>query len=171
MAINVRGPMLTCKHVLPHMIAAGGGSIGRPLFLFARNAASAFGGFGGRTYSRRDARAGTSRRRGRDLGGRRGGPAGVGAGLHAVSPVGGSAFARHIDRSAQERAAISLPGGCKNAYTTKITASVIRPAVRKKSAKGWWVIFCHAPKITIAAPIHTMMFTILSNLGFVPAIV
>lgn len=27
MAINVRGPMLTCKHVLPHMIAAGGGSI------------------------------------------------------------------------------------------------------------------------------------------------
>ncbi|MEO8694412.1 MAG: glucose 1-dehydrogenase [Acidimicrobiales bacterium] len=27
MAVNVRGPMLTCKHVLPHMIAAGGGSI------------------------------------------------------------------------------------------------------------------------------------------------
>lgn len=27
MAVNVRGPMLTCKHVLPHMIATGGGSI------------------------------------------------------------------------------------------------------------------------------------------------
>lgn len=27
MAVNVRGPMLTCKHVLPHMIDAGGGSI------------------------------------------------------------------------------------------------------------------------------------------------
>ncbi len=27
MAVNVRGPMLTCKHVLPHMIEAGGGSI------------------------------------------------------------------------------------------------------------------------------------------------
>lgn len=27
MAVNVRGPMLTCKHVLPHMIAGGGGSI------------------------------------------------------------------------------------------------------------------------------------------------
>jgi NAD(P)-dependent dehydrogenase (short-subunit alcohol dehydrogenase family) len=27
MAVNVRGPMLTCKHVLPLMIAAGGGSI------------------------------------------------------------------------------------------------------------------------------------------------
>jgi NAD(P)-dependent dehydrogenase (short-subunit alcohol dehydrogenase family) len=27
MVVNVRGPMLTCKHVLPHMIAAGGGSI------------------------------------------------------------------------------------------------------------------------------------------------
>lgn len=27
MAVNARGPMLTCKHVLPHMIANGGGSI------------------------------------------------------------------------------------------------------------------------------------------------
>jgi NAD(P)-dependent dehydrogenase (short-subunit alcohol dehydrogenase family) len=27
MAVNVRGPMLTCKHVLPHMITDGGGSI------------------------------------------------------------------------------------------------------------------------------------------------
>ncbi|HEV8296141.1 MAG TPA: SDR family oxidoreductase [Acidimicrobiales bacterium] len=27
MAVNVRGPMLTCKHVLPHMISNGGGSI------------------------------------------------------------------------------------------------------------------------------------------------
>jgi NAD(P)-dependent dehydrogenase (short-subunit alcohol dehydrogenase family) len=27
MAVNARGPMLTCKHVLPHMIAGGGGSI------------------------------------------------------------------------------------------------------------------------------------------------
>lgn len=27
MAVNARGPMLLCKHVIPHMIAAGGGSI------------------------------------------------------------------------------------------------------------------------------------------------
>ncbi|MDO7833478.1 SDR family oxidoreductase [Sphingobium sp. HBC34] len=27
MAVNLRGPMLTCKHVIPHMIAAGYGSI------------------------------------------------------------------------------------------------------------------------------------------------
>ncbi len=27
MAVNLRGPMLTCKHVVPHMIAAGYGSI------------------------------------------------------------------------------------------------------------------------------------------------
>jgi hypothetical protein len=41
-------------------------------------------------------------------------------------------------------------------------ASVINPAVRKKSAKAWCVIFCHAPNITIAAPIHTITLTILS---------
>lgn len=27
MAVNVRGPMLCCKHVIPHMLKAGGGSI------------------------------------------------------------------------------------------------------------------------------------------------
>src|SRR3546814_21172460 len=27
MAVNARGPMLLCKHAIPHMIAAGGGSI------------------------------------------------------------------------------------------------------------------------------------------------
>jgi NAD(P)-dependent dehydrogenase (short-subunit alcohol dehydrogenase family) len=27
MAVNLRGPMLCCKHVIPHMLAAGGGSI------------------------------------------------------------------------------------------------------------------------------------------------
>jgi NAD(P)-dependent dehydrogenase (short-subunit alcohol dehydrogenase family) len=27
MAVNLRGPMLCCKHVIPHMIAGGGGSI------------------------------------------------------------------------------------------------------------------------------------------------
>jgi NAD(P)-dependent dehydrogenase (short-subunit alcohol dehydrogenase family) len=27
MAVNVRGPMLACKHVLPHMLSQGGGSI------------------------------------------------------------------------------------------------------------------------------------------------
>jgi hypothetical protein len=50
-------------------------------------------------------------------------------------------------------------------------ASVIRPAVKKKSAKAWCVIFCHAPKITIAAPIHTITFTILSVDFETPAIV
>jgi hypothetical protein len=50
-------------------------------------------------------------------------------------------------------------------------ASVIKPAVRKKSAHGWCVIFCHAPKITIAAPIHTITFTIFSVDFETPAIV
>ena len=27
MAVNLRGPMLGCKHAIPHMIAAGGGAI------------------------------------------------------------------------------------------------------------------------------------------------
>ena len=38
-------------------------------------------------------------------------------------------------------ACISEPGGGRKAYTVNIIASVINPAVRKKSAQGWWVIF------------------------------
>src|SRR5207342_3749137 len=63
---------------------------------------------------------------------------------------------------ASARACISPPGGGKKAYTIKIKASVRRPAVRKKSANFWWVIFCQAPKITTAAPMQTMMFTSFS---------
>jgi hypothetical protein len=53
----------------------------------------------------------------------------------------------------------------------KMIASVIRPAVKKKSAHLWCVIFCQAPKITIAAPTHTITFTSLSVDLETPAIV
>jgi hypothetical protein len=86
----------------------------------------------------------------------------VRAGLPEVPAILGSASAN---------AAISCPGGGKKAYTMKIIASVIRPAVKKKSAHRWCVIFCHAPKITIAAPTQTITFTSLSVDLETPAIV
>ncbi|HTQ29235.1 MAG TPA: hypothetical protein VMI35_13950, partial [Puia sp.] len=59
----------------------------------------------------------------------------------------------------------------KKAYTMNISASVSKPAVRKKSANFWWVIFCHAPKITTAAPTQTITLTSFSVDFETPAIV